>query len=68
MLLAADLWATSRQSGLATGDPKKLDVDVILSAQALTLGLPTSDLVIATSNVSHISRFVPAKDWQSIKP
>jgi len=32
MLLAADLWATSRQGGLATGDPKKLDIDVILAA------------------------------------
>ena len=68
MLLAADLWSQSRQSGLPTGDPKKLDIDVILAAQALTLGIPTGDLVIATSNVSHIARFVPADLWSSIKP
>jgi len=68
MLLAADLWATSRQSGLATGDPKKLDIDVILAAQALTLGIPASDLVVATSNVAHISRFVPADLWSNIRP
>lgn len=67
MLLAADLWAGSRQSGLATGDPKKLDIDVILAAQALTLGVPLRDLMVATSNVSHISRFVPADLWNNIK-
>lgn len=66
MLLAADLWASSRQSGLPTGDPKKLDIDVILAAQALTLGLPTNEIIVATSNVSHISRFVPAELWNNI--
>ncbi len=68
MLLAADLWSQSRQSGLATGDPKKLDIDVILAAQALTLGVPASELVVATSNVGHISRFVNADLWSNIKP
>ena len=68
MLLAADLWAASRQSGLPTGDPKKLDIDVILAAQALTLGVPAGDLIVATSNVGHIARFVPADLWSSIKP
>lgn len=66
MLLAADLWASSRQSGLPTGDPKKLDIDVILAAQALTIGVPPSDLIVATSNVSHIARFVPADLWNNI--
>lgn len=68
MLLAADLWATSRQGGLATGDPKKLDIDVILAAQALTLGVAASDLIVATSNVAHLARFVPADLWSNIKP
>ena len=68
MLLAATLWAQSRQSGLPTGDPKKLDIDVILAAQALTLGVPASDLIIATSNIAHISRFVPADLWANIAP
>jgi predicted nucleic acid-binding protein len=68
MLLAADLWASSRRSGLATADPKSLDIDVILAAQALTLRVPTSDLIVATSNVSHLSRFVPADHWSNIAP
>src|SRR5206468_3145536 len=33
MILAADLWAQSRNLGTPTGDPKRLDIDVILSAQ-----------------------------------
>ncbi len=68
MLLAADLWATSRQGGQPTGDPKKLDIDVILAAQALTLGIPAGSLVVATSNVAHLARFVPADLWSNITP
>jgi predicted nucleic acid-binding protein len=65
---AAQLWATARNRGIATGDPKKLDVDVILAAQALTLSVPASDIVVATPNVAHISHFVRAADWSSITP
>ncbi len=68
MLLAATLWSQSRQSGLSTGDPKKLDIDVILAAQALTLGIPNSDFIVATSNAAHISRFVPAALRTDITP
>jgi predicted nucleic acid-binding protein len=68
MLRAADLWAMARRTGVPTGDPKKLDVDVILAAQALTLAVPTADLVVATSNVSHLSRFVNADVWTKITP
>lgn len=68
MLLAADLWAKARSGGYSAGDPKKLDIDVILAAQALTLGFSANDIVVATSNVSHLSRFVPADEWQNIKP
>ena len=68
MLLAADLWAKSRQSGLATGDPKKLDIDVILPAQALTIGVSASGQIVATSDVGHLTQFVPAGLWSSISP
>ena len=68
MLLAAELWAQARQGGQSTGDPKKLDIDVILAAQALTLDVPAADVVIATSNVGHLSQFVSADLWQNITP
>jgi predicted nucleic acid-binding protein len=72
MLLAADLWAQVRNSGLATGDPKKIDIDVILAAQALTeaktLGMSSSDIVIATTNIGHLSRFATADLWSKITP
>ncbi len=68
LLLAADLWADTRRRGLATSDPKALDVDVILCAQALTLGLPRAEWVIATGNVAHLSRFAPAQQWNTTLP
>ncbi len=68
MLRAAELWAYSRQQGVATGDPKKIDIDVILSAQALTMAVPAASIIIVTSNVRHIARFVPADLWTSLRP
>ena len=66
MLLAADLWASFWQRGLATTDPKKLDVDVILAAQALTVA--PKDLIVATSNAALVSRFVRAVSRDNIIP
>jgi predicted nucleic acid-binding protein len=66
MRLAAELWANARLLGSQTADDKPLDGDVILAAQALTLGLESSDIVVATDNVKHLSRFVPAARWQDI--
>ena len=39
---------------------------MILAGQAAALGL--SDLVIATTNVGHLARFVPAELWQNVGP
>jgi predicted nucleic acid-binding protein len=66
MLLAARLWAEVRQTGQPTADPKALDGDVILSAQARLLCDETTEVIIATTNVAHLSRFITALDWQSI--
>ena len=66
--LAAKLWAQARNAGMPTADPKELDCDVLIAAQALTMGVPTSDLVIATTNVGHLARFVPADLWTNITP
>jgi predicted nucleic acid-binding protein len=68
MLLATDLWAQSRRRGQPTGDPKKLDIDVILAAQMLLLAVPASDLILATANVAHLAQFVPAALWTDIDP
>ena len=69
MLYAADLWAHSRNSGQPTGSPLKLDIDVILAAQALTVQIPAGDdIVVATDNVGHLSRFVHADLWSNIAP
>ena len=66
MLLAARLWAEVRQTGQPTADPKALDGDVILSAQARLLCDEKTEVIIATTNVAHLSRFITALDWQSI--
>ena len=68
MRRAAELWADARRHGLPTGDPKKLDIDVILAAQALTLAAPLPEIVVATANVGHLSRFVAADLWTNINP
>jgi hypothetical protein len=41
---------------------------MILAAQALSLGLPSLDYIVATTNVRHLSMFVPADQWGNIKP
>ena len=66
MRQAARLWASARQSGQPTASDNTIDGDVILAAQAQSLDV--SDLVIATTNVGHLSRFVPAQLWTEIEP
>lgn len=60
------LWAQARSAGAPTADPKELDCDVLLAAQTLTMGVPTSDLIIATTNVGHLSQFANADLWPNI--
>jgi predicted nucleic acid-binding protein len=67
ILLAANLWAEARKTGQPTADPKALDGDVILAAQARLLCNDTTEAIVATTNVAHLSRFITALDWQSIK-
>lgn len=66
MLKAAEFWARMRQQGQPTADSKALDADVILAAQAALLGQQGDRVVIATTNVGHLSRMVPAYLWQEM--
>ena len=64
--LAAELWAQARQRGKPTADAQALDIDLIHAAQVLAAGPDPADFVVATSNVSHLSLFVPAEEWAKI--
>jgi predicted nucleic acid-binding protein len=66
MRQAAAFWALARQQGQPTAGDNTIDADMILAAQAVTLGSPA--VVIATTNLGHLSRFVPAELWQNITP
>ena len=61
MLRAAELWAEARNRGRPTADPKELDGDVILAAQAEQAGA-----IVATENLGHLSLFVEAASWRDI--
>ena len=66
--LAAQLWAQARNRGTPTGDPRELDCDVLIAEQALSLGVPPADLLVATSNVGHLAQFVTADLWSNVLP
>jgi hypothetical protein len=56
--LAAALSADVRRRGFATAGDQNLDADVILAAQAKSLGANT---VVATTNVSYLRRYTQAE-------
>jgi predicted nucleic acid-binding protein len=67
MLKAAEFWAATRKRGKPTAHQHALDGDVILAAQAVILANQGYDVIVATTNVKHLSLFVQAKLWQEIK-
>jgi predicted nucleic acid-binding protein len=66
MRKAAELWAAARQGGYPMAPDPALDCDVVLAAQALTVGDP--NVVIATGNPAHLSRYAAAERWDLVKP
>jgi predicted nucleic acid-binding protein len=62
MLRAAEFWAQARKHGRAAADPRELDVDVILAAQAHEVRG-----IVVTENVGHLALFVEAKAWREIE-
>jgi hypothetical protein len=62
----AKLWAVVRQTGQPTAHPQALDGDVILAAQTIEAFGDDPGVIVATSNVSHLSRFVASAHWRDI--
>lgn len=67
MLLAAQLWADARRRGRPTAEANALDGDVILAAQAILEASEENEVVIATTNVGHLSQFIDAREWRLIE-
>jgi predicted nucleic acid-binding protein len=66
MLKAAEFWAEARKRGRPTADPKELDGDVILAAQSALVADEGNEVIIATTNVGHLSQFIDAREWRLI--
>ncbi|MXW74347.1 MAG: type II toxin-antitoxin system VapC family toxin [Gammaproteobacteria bacterium] len=64
MRKAAEYWAQARRQGRPLAADAALDGDVILAAQAATIR--SAKVVVATTNVKHLSVFVEAKPWHEI--
>lgn len=65
---AASIWAEARKTGLPTAHDAALDGDVILAAQARNAMTadPAETVVVATTNATHLSRYVAARKWTDI--
>jgi predicted nucleic acid-binding protein len=66
MVMAAGFWADARRRGRPTADDRALDADVILAAQATLLASDEVEVIIATTNVGHLSRYARAQKWEEI--
>lgn len=65
MRQAAAFWAQVRQAGRPTAPDLALDADAILAGQAAAM--LADNVVVATTNVGHLSRFVAAAPWHTIR-
>lgn len=65
---ASILWANARNAGFPTAHDAALDGDVILAAQARSIqpNAGSENVVVATTNASHLARYVEAKHWTDI--
>jgi hypothetical protein len=63
---AAVFWTDARSRGLPTASQEALDADVILAACATTIGQPGDQVIVATMNVGHLTRYCDARLWTSI--
>lgn len=70
MHTASEMWAQARKKGVPTAHNLELDCDVILAAQAIKRSGATEQVIIATGNIGHLTRYntptVTAKSWKDI--
>jgi len=63
---AAEFWALARREHRPTASDSALDADVILAAQAALLADDGHEVVVATTNVAHLTRFARAALWTDL--
>lgn len=68
LLKASELWAQARLAHHPAAHEERVDIDMILAAQAAlaALHLPNVDIVIATTNAKHFAGIAHAREWQLI--
>ena len=66
---ASSNWAEARCQGNPTADAQNLDADMLIAAHwhFLQEENPGQYVVIATTNVKHLSLFAEAQEWQNLK-
>lgn len=63
---AAEFWAQARAAGKPTASNAALDADMLLASQAVVASEEGHEIVVATTNVGHLGRFVNARLWPAI--
>lgn len=68
LFTASEVWKEARQIGQKTADDGNIDVDMIIIAhwRLLNAKYPSRYIVIATTNVKHLGKFVEALNWEDI--
>jgi predicted nucleic acid-binding protein len=66
MLKAAEFWAIARNLGRQSADDASLDADMILAAQAWAVSGAGDEIVIATTNVRHLTLLATARLWREV--
>jgi predicted nucleic acid-binding protein len=66
--IAADIWATARMGGQPTAGDRNLDADMIICAtwKYLKTYHPGQEVIIATTNIRHLSLFANAVTWEDL--
>jgi hypothetical protein len=66
--LSSMLWAEARTKNTPTAKADNIDIDIMIAAhwRLLTEEFPGREVVIATTNIKHLSLFAEAREWQNI--